>query len=660
MLSCVLLAKANGRITLQQLVSKKTKAANPYQEKLHLAAQYLHSKQFEDAAKLFKPLAKKLPKSPQVNLLLGSAYLGNGEVEKAVDAFRKAVRFAPEDPAPHLKLATALVKKNAELQSILTVLDKALKLDPGSVDANALKASVLIKHAQLDAADALIDQEMAKLTPDLKCLAQCAKAFQQVGNSERAEQIADYLLEAAPNDIDYIVLKADILFATEQHLECFSILSKAASERPQNTAIAFCFANLLLHLSRNYEALPYLELCTRKKPSDAKGRELHVHCLLMLERYDQADLLIRDWIKHHQHFTPTSERKRTIGQFQWLRAFIEFGRGNIEQAWEHYGARFDTGAVNGAVFLNYPAPSWTGEDLKGKTLLVWSDQGLGDTLKGASLIPELAQSAEKIILETEPRFVPFFSNSFPQIEVRPFTGTTGTQAARKSKKQTDFDLAFCLSDTPRFLRPDLKSFEKVRETVYTTDIERARNILSDVPGHDEKPIIGLCWRSQNMKASRARYYMNADDMIEIINKEDAIYINLQYKVTDEEIEKIASKCKGRFFHFKDADLFNDLDTLACLINLCDVVISANTNVADLAGVLDVPCVRFGGVTPQLTMGQDFVPWSRSVTFIPVREPANSRDMIPNVIDETKRKLSKWYPLARNIRLQASHPIAGEH
>ena len=65
----------------------------------------------------------------------------------------------------------------------------------------------------------------------------------------------------------------------------------------------------------------------------------------------------------------------------------------------------------------FPHPEWDGSDLSGKSLLVWSEQGVGDTVLFASCLAEIAATAQRCVFEIDIRLVPLFARSFPDIEV---------------------------------------------------------------------------------------------------------------------------------------------------------------------------------------------------------------------------------------------------
>lgn len=81
-----------------------------------------------------------------------------------------------------------------------------------------------------------------------------------------------------------------------------------------------------------------------------------------------------------------------------------------------YEARF---SVPGANSCGLPFPRWQGEDLSGKSLLAWWEQGVGDIIMFASLLPGLAEHyrPERITLALPPKMAPLFARSFPGMSV---------------------------------------------------------------------------------------------------------------------------------------------------------------------------------------------------------------------------------------------------
>ena len=68
----------------------------------------------------------------------------------------------------------------------------------------------------------------------------------------------------------------------------------------------------------------------------------------------------------------------------------------------------------------FSKPLWNREtSLKDKKILLWSEQGIGDTINWSSKLPYFAEKAKHCILECQEKLVPLLQRSFPDIEVIP-------------------------------------------------------------------------------------------------------------------------------------------------------------------------------------------------------------------------------------------------
>jgi hypothetical protein len=74
---------------------------------------------------------------------------------------------------------------------------------------------------------------------------------------------------------------------------------------------------------------------------------------------------------------------------------LQLVRGNYAQGWPSHEARWDGSLELGGNRPVMPAPTWRGEPLAGKTLLVWGEQGMGDVLQFSRYIPMLAEHVHR-------------------------------------------------------------------------------------------------------------------------------------------------------------------------------------------------------------------------------------------------------------------------
>jgi hypothetical protein len=70
-------------------------------------------------------------------------------------------------------------------------------------------------------------------------------------------------------------------------------------------------------------------------------------------------------------------------------------RGDYAHGWQTHEARWDGSLELGGNRPAMPAPTWQGEPLAGKTLLVWGEQGMGDVLQFSRYIPLLAERVHR-------------------------------------------------------------------------------------------------------------------------------------------------------------------------------------------------------------------------------------------------------------------------
>ncbi|TYC64207.1 hypothetical protein FMN52_00100, partial [Marinobacter sp. BW6] len=101
----------------------------------------------------------------------------------------------------------------------------------------------------------------------------------------------------------------------------------------------------------------------------------------------------------------------------WNLSLAYLANGDLENGWALHKARFEDKATK-VHDRKFDVPAWQGEDISDKTVLVWTDQGLGDALCAGTMLPELIERAGKVIVELSEKGAKFFQYSFPQTVCR--------------------------------------------------------------------------------------------------------------------------------------------------------------------------------------------------------------------------------------------------
>lgn len=92
----------------------------------------------------------------------------------------------------------------------------------------------------------------------------------------------------------------------------------------------------------------------------------------------------------------------------WDRALALLLRGDLERGFAEYEWRWQ---IADAKPRDLPGPAWKGEDLSGGTLLVYAEQGFGDTIQFVRYLPLVVEKAARVVLECQEPLVRLFQNS---------------------------------------------------------------------------------------------------------------------------------------------------------------------------------------------------------------------------------------------------------
>jgi tetratricopeptide (TPR) repeat protein len=293
---------------------------------------------------------------------------------------------------------------------------------------------------------------------------------------------------------------------------------------------------------------------------------------------------------------------------RWNRALVRFMTGEIERGWSEY--EWGWTARQRFPQRRFPQPWWSGAPLPGQRLLVWGEQGVGDEITFAGMIPELATISDHCIVECEPRLVPLFARSFPAVETVPRTDpphpATGTA-----------DLQIPAGSAARWLRPLLDRFPRsfpAGRGYLRADPHRVAYWRERLAALGPGPRVGICWRSGLLSGLRCLQCTSLPQWGTVLTVPGVHYVNLQYGDCREEL----AEARGRFgvpIHtWPDIDLKQDLDEVAALTTALDLVVSVGTAAACMAGAVGVPVwqLTLTSCGDCWTMGQHYCPWFPSM------------------------------------------------
>jgi len=236
------------------------------------------------------------------------------------------------------------------------------------------------------------------------------------------------------------------LDATHETGRCLNGLAAWAVAGPSSGLPENCGANDLKLLAEGLSAVARLSdaatvlgAAIRMAPAREDIGVMLADVLMIQGRRDEAGPVVDGCLKTH----PSEPH---AGMHRAVMALCE---GRLRDGWRAYENRFkywrrDTPA------REFTVPRWAGDAPAGRTLMVWREEGVGDEIRFASCLPELASTGfSRIIFECSPRLESLFQRSFTDVEVR---------GENHENSMVDYDLHIPLFSLPGLLRNSLVDF----------------------------------------------------------------------------------------------------------------------------------------------------------------------------------------------------------
>lgn len=494
-------------------------------------------------------------------------------------------------PLPSLDLLQAIDPFAASAASAASAatLPPPAPNDPQDLSAWRAYAEQMLSAAQWGAAEQACLHLLQFCPQDCTVLDQLALLYQQTERAEQALILLERVCALAPNNADYHFKHANVLFACGLENEAAMAFRRCLQHDPDHTGALWNYGEYL-RLSEHYA--PAAACFERILALDTYYPALHhrlAACYCYLGRLDEGRRYFA-LAKEDQGLDPQS---RAVSH--WELALVELGQENFDAGWQEYEHRFDSGGKNQVYCYPFPQPKWRGESLRGKTLLVHGEQGFGDEIMFASMVPRLlarcAEEDARLILAVKPGLQRLFAASFAQAEVRAHdiehAPVDTTEFAR-------IDVQCPIGDLPRIFAFSSTSTQEQPPAPYLfADAGRAayyqQQLCQQDPRYENAFKIGLMWGSApnlHLK-SHATWAVQRSVALPLwavlADLEGTCFVSLQNS------ERGAEAATAPALRILDtsAEQSDFFETAALIANL-DLVLSVDTSVAHLAGAMGKP------------------------------------------------------------------------
>ena len=214
---------------------------------------------------------------------------------------------------------------------------------------------------------------------------------------------------------------------------------------------------------------------------------------------------------------------------------------------------------------------WDGQkSLKGKSILLWSEQGVGDTINWSSRLPLISAQAEQCTLECPEKLVTLLRRSFPNVEIK-------LEDKSRDLERDDYDFHLPMGSLYKHFIPQILKNRKL-DAFLVPDPIRINFWTERLKSLGGGPYVGVSWKSSSMSPKRLPNYAQITEWLPIFKIDGITYINLQYTDYESDLAKIKSEFGVTVHNFDDLDHYNNIDDVAALCAALDMVVSTKITV----------------------------------------------------------------------------------
>lgn len=352
------------------------------------------------------------------------------------------------------------------------------------------------------------------------------------------------------------------------HLEASAACTKRALELLPGQASALTnLGNGLADLDRKEDALAAHAEAVRLKPDD----------FLVQRNYAIA---LRDFGEHAralEHFDIAVAMKPEDVSLAWDRAITYLYLGRFEEGWKAFETRWHMGTLKQRVCA---APRWQGEDISGKTLLVYEEQGFGDSILCSRYLPLIHARGGKVVLECKKPLH------------RLFAGLPGVTAlAELGHYQGEVDFHIPMMSLPGLFKTDLSSIPAPhRFDVPDRPPVVAQHLFGLAKGRLK---VGIVWSGSTTFQNNHKRAVSIERFLPLAEVPGIQLYSLQKGPHEKDLH--TSGALGIIHDL--APCLNDFADTASVVKNLDLIIMTDSSVAHLAGTMGCPVWNLLGSRP---------------------------------------------------------------
>jgi tetratricopeptide (TPR) repeat protein len=452
-----------------------------------------------------------------------NVWLKQRRVPEAIAAFRRALELQPDYVEAMNNLGNAL-RATGRSAEALPHFRRAAELRPDVALIHNNLGTALNEQRQFDEAIAAFQKAVA-IQPDY------AEAYSNLGHA---------------------------LIGKEDFESAVAACRRAAELRPEMVELHVNLANALRQAGKADQAIAACSRAIELRPDHAEAFNNLGYALCYQARFPEAKEAFRKAVG----FRPNH------ASAHWNLGLLLLREGNYAAGWQEYEWRWRVAGL-GIRSPKLDRPAWNGGPLDGKRILLWDEQGLGDTIHLIRYVPEVIKRGGRIILACKQELLKLFQQLDGIEQLMPMM-----------EPLPQHDVHCPILSLPGVLRTTIETIP--RDVPYLkADTKLAEQWEARMPkdGHRR---IGLVWSGKRAPDPLRATTLAA--LAPLASLKNAWFCSLQ---KGEPSQQVKTPPPGLLLTDWTEE-FHDLTDTAALIDRLDLVITVDTVIAHLAGAMGKP------------------------------------------------------------------------
>jgi tetratricopeptide (TPR) repeat protein len=491
----------------------------------------------------------------------GLALSAQGRLDEALASFDRALARMPGHAKGHLHRGYAL-KGLGRLDDALASYDRALAARPDFAEAHNARGVVLAALGRFDDALASYDRALALQRGAAIAWSNRGIALRALGRVDDALASYDQALALEPGQPEALCNRGVALHALRRFDEALACFDQALARRPGFVQAHCNRGNALKSLQRFGDAVAAYDSALALDPALAEAHSNRGLALQEMHRFPEA----------MASFDRALALKPASAEAHWNKALLLLTQGLYEEGWPLYEWRLRKDDVrrNHPVFPGKLA--WRGqEDIRGRRLFVYPEQGLGDVVQFCRYLLLLAASGAELVVEVPPALA----------------GLVGTLACAmtvvsRPPPPDAFDAWCPLLSLPSVFRTRVETIPARVPYLHADPAKVAawRSRLGAPRGHR----VGLVGSGAITHRNDANRSIGLHRLARLLAVPGIEWHSLQKEYREADAAHLAKDSSIRSHH----QHLGDFADLAALVECMDLVISVDTSAAHVAGALGKP------------------------------------------------------------------------